>query len=183
MIAKLLQACVFFQPAQIACWEVLLRESGFAREVPEPAIRRAMHRALRSVWHLAGGNATECELTASRLGPSEFADSRCGREALQAFLASGGRAIGLVFAEIERAYPECSEKARRQMRRRIAAALASLGRVELEVLCRGCPLLTPDCVRREARRPERRRVDARPQPRSSHRSCASASAPEARRKK
>jgi hypothetical protein len=173
VIAKLLQACVFFQPAEIACWEVLLRDSGAARELPEPAVRRAMSRTLKFVWHLAGG--MPAEPAATRRESSEFAGGRCGREALSAFLASGGRAIELVFAEIERAHPECPETARRQMRRRIARAFVAVARVEFDALCRDCPGIS-ECAWRDPGQRARGGPDARPHPTDAGASRSSASA-------
>jgi|GEM_PF-4568546 hypothetical protein len=128
-----------FQPAEKACWEILLREHEVGRRIPSDVLNRAMDQTLEQLWALLGRGtrATEAsvrEMVEIRLPGTE--EGACAFETYLPYFASGEEALELVGKEIEWLSPRVRGEGREELR----LAFDLLVQCQLQRLCGACAL-------------------------------------------
>jgi hypothetical protein len=136
---KFLTAGEAFQPAEKACWEILLREKAGGDELPAAAAHRAIERSLRQLWSLLRAPSVEEWLRHPPPAPAlTWLPKPCGLEGLLNYFGAGQRALQLIVAEIDKTHPEFSAEQRERHAMQLRLAFNILVQRELDGLCGDC---------------------------------------------
>lgn len=139
MTPKLLQACEFFQPAERACWEVLLREAGMPPAMSADAMRHAIARALQQLWSLLATRQLERWLEENPQPQEPLVPTTgCGVRPVLDFFASGERALALILREIGATQGGLPPAESGRLHEEIGQAFDILVHRELEAVCGDC---------------------------------------------
>jgi hypothetical protein len=132
--------CEVFQPAEKACWEILLRARPDAARIPAAALQGAMERTLEQLWSLLRARSVDEWMRGTPAGPlPPWLPSGCALEQLLAFFGSGQRAVELTMAEIERKFPHSTSEQRTRRLIELRLAFNVLVQRGLDRLCGDCP--------------------------------------------
>lgn len=102
MSPRFLRACQTFQPAEKACWEILLREEAEGREIPPAVLDEAMDRTLTQLWSLLRTSSVATWLKeAQSLAPLLPHHEKCGLPTLLTYFNAGQRALELIAKELD----------------------------------------------------------------------------------
>lgn len=124
-----------FQPAEKACWEVLLREHEVGREIPTEMLEVAMNRTLARLWDLlrrgtvqleGGGGEAEAVVLPVR--------GTCALETFLPYFSSGEGALELIGKELQIVYRGMVAADREELR----LAWEIVVQCELQRLCAVC---------------------------------------------
>ena len=136
---KFLTTCEAFQPAEKACWEILLRDLPGAQDLPHAAVIRAIDRSLHQLWSLLRAQSVEEWLQHPPPGPALiWLPKECGLKSLLDYFGAGQRALQLIVQEVEHTHPGLSEERRAEHAMRLKLAFNVLVQRELNVLCGEC---------------------------------------------
>jgi hypothetical protein len=139
MSPRFLQACEAFQPAEKACWEILLREHPDAAELSEPALNAAMNRTLAQLWSLLRIGSLNQRLAAAQScsAPLPLAEP-CALATHLPFFSAGERALDLIAQELERTHPEFLARRRASEREELRSVFHLLVHCQVHALCGRC---------------------------------------------
>ena len=137
MSPKVLEAYQRFQPAEKACWEILLRESRIGRQISAQQLSVAIDQTLAQLWRLAACQAAATEdwvreIPGISLSASEA--NACAFEIFLPYFSSGEQALELVGKELEWLNPNVRAEEREELRR----AFDVLVQCQLQRLCATC---------------------------------------------
>lgn len=155
MTPRFLTACEAFQPAEKACWEILLRERLKVGSVPAAELEAAMERTLTQLWSLLRARSVEEWMNRTPAEPPPgWLPKECGLEMMLAYFGTGQRALDLILAEIEPGFHGQTEEERAERRVELGLAFNVLVQRGLDAMC-------GDCVRnRSCTLNGRRKADA-----------------------
>jgi len=136
---KFLTACEAFQPAEKACWEILLRDQPGAQEIPQVAVNRAIDRSLHQLWSLLRTQSVAEWLRRPPPGPAlTWLPKECGLKAVLDYFGAGQRAIELIVREVEKTHHGLTEERRAEYAMQLRLAFNVLVQRELNALCGDC---------------------------------------------
>ena len=139
MTPKFLTACEAFQPAEKACWEILLRDIPGAQNLPHAAVARAIDRSLQQLWSLLRAQSVESWRQHPPTGPAlTWLPKDCGLKPVLDYFGSGQRALDLIVREIEHSHHGLTEERRADYALQVKLAFGVLVQRELHLLCGDC---------------------------------------------
>ncbi len=134
-----LQACETFQPAEKACWEILLREYPDFKHIDLAALDAAMNKTLRQLWAVLAAGSMEAWLKELDNSPPFATRGDCALNGLLPYFNTGQRALELIVKEFGEAYPELAESERLRMADELSAGFKLLVHWQLQGSCSRCP--------------------------------------------
>lgn len=139
MTPKFLTTCEAFQPAERACWEILLREHAAPHHMPVGDLQRAIGRSLTQLWSLLRAGSVAEWLRHTPPGPAlTWLPKNCGLEELLRYFGAGQHALELIMGEVERTFPGLTGEQRERNAVQLKLAFSVLVQRELEILCGKC---------------------------------------------
>jgi hypothetical protein len=127
-----------FQPAEKACWEILLREYPDFRDVSQAALDSSMEKTLQQLWAVLTVEPVEEWLRTQDNETPLSARGDCALNALLPFFNTGQHALELVGKELSESCPEISEGDRGRVTAEISAAFKLLVHWQLQGACSRC---------------------------------------------
>ena len=132
-----LEAYQAFQPAEKACWEILLRAHEVGRQIPPEALEVAMDQTLGQLWTLLtkGDRSLEAgvrEVPAIMLPPALLGE--CAFKKFLPYFSSGEEALELVGKELQAVYAGMDAADREELR----LAWDVMVQCQLQRLCSEC---------------------------------------------
>lgn len=138
MTPRFLHACQTFQPAEKACWEILLREEKTTAPIPARELDRAMDRTLEQLWSLLQSSSVETWIAeAKALAPLLPRAKDCGLPAMLAYFDAGRRALELITKELS-AEQKTDAVAQAKENGDLQFAFSVLVQHHLQTLCGTC---------------------------------------------
>lgn len=133
-----LQACEMFQPAEKACWEILLRDYPDYLNVPPDLLATAMEETLNQLWAILRASSAEdwLKTQGNRLPLSPPGD--CAMRGLMPYFTTGRHALELIAQEFGEILPNLSEPERERTIGELAAAYNVLVHRQLQACCDQC---------------------------------------------
>jgi len=128
-----------FQPAEKACWEILLREYPDFQHVAPAVLDEAMTKTLRQLWAVLSADTFESWLKEQDDKPPFATRGDCALNALLPYFNTGRRALELIINEFGDAFPELTESERLRMGDELSAGFKVLLHWQLEGSCSRCP--------------------------------------------
>lgn len=138
MSPRQLQACEIFQPAEKACWEILLREYPNLHDISLPVLDAAMDRTLQQLWSILGTDSIEDWLRAQDNIPPLSSNYGCALNVLLPYFDSGRRALELISHELGETEPVMPEDERARLVSELCSAFKLLVHWQLQGSCSQC---------------------------------------------
>jgi len=139
MSPRFLQICETLQPAEKACWEILLHQRAGTEKIPHNSLSTAMDQTLAQLWSLLRAGSVRKWLRENQpLRPLARSGRRCALILFLPYFEAGRRALELIAKEIGESHPELSPRERARQWRDLHFAFDVLVQWQLQAVCGGC---------------------------------------------
>lgn len=141
MTPRFLEACQSLQPAEKACWDILLRELPDASTIAHETLDTAMDQTLDQLWSLLREGPVETGLqSATEQPPPLPTDLECALTTHLPYFNAGERALELIAGEVMQTDPALKAPRHCRDREELCSAYNVLVQCQLEAICRKCGL-------------------------------------------
>jgi len=136
---RFLSACESLQPAEKACWEILLRERESGEKIPGDVLNTAMDKTLAQLWSLLrAGSVKKWLATSQSLPRLSQAERECALTLLLPYFETGRRALELISKELGELHPDLTAEERARMSHDLHFAFHVLVQCQLQSICGDC---------------------------------------------